>query len=168
MAEDRFANVFTAAVTMSAADALTWVELNFALNLRDRLAIVIDELYFYLPGATVALMTTATDTVALAITVSDQVTDVFSTGLDDRRILTTMELQRADFGTAAAGQLHVMPLKQSFAPPLLALPNRMYFGMDTSGLASAGTCILRMHYRTVSISSQDQLIEVLETFQLSI
>ena len=165
MAEDRFANVFTADVTLSAPNALTFVEMTFGITLRDRVAIVIDEMYFYVSSATIALMTTTGDEIQWGLSVSDQPTDIQD--VSDRRILYTTSMGRMDFGVAAAGSFYVMPLKNSFAPPLIALPNRMFFGVDSVGLPSAINARLRMHFRTVKITQDQQLIEVLEAFQLS-
>lgn len=165
MAEDRFANVFTAELTLSAANTLTFAELNFGITLRDRVAIVIDELYYFFNTAAYGLMTTAADVIAVGITVSDQVTDISDMG--DRRILSGKRITRVDFGTAASGGLVDEPFKESFSPPLIALPNRLFLGMVTAGLAATIVCQLRMHFRTVTITQDQQLIEVLESFQLS-
>jgi len=165
MAEDRFANVFTAQVTTTGANVITFVELVFGMTLRDRIAVVIDELLFYPDIGSVALMTATGDQIIHAITVSDQVTDL--TDLSDRRILYAHMLNRTDQGTAASGVLHETPLKASFFPPLIVLPNRIFFGLDTVGLAATAVSQMRMHYRTVSITQDQQLLEVLEAFQLS-
>jgi len=167
MAEDRFANVYTADLTMAAANTLAFSQLNFGLNLRDKIAIVIDQLYFYINAGALAEMTTAADAIAMAITMGDAITNIFSSGLGDRRIIYLEEYRRFDFGTAASGQFHTFPLKAEFSPPVLVLPTRLFFALNTAGLASAANVIMRMHYRTVNITQQDQLIEVLETFQLS-
>ena len=165
MAEDRFANVFTAQVVSSAANTLTFLEMPFGITLRDKIAVVIDELYWYITGATQLEMTTGQDSVNMSITLSDQVADIAD--LSDRRIVSHMSFSRRDFGTAASAQFIVMPLKQSFAPPILVLPTRMFVGLLTGGLASAATVTLRMHFRTVPITAESQLREVMETFQLS-
>lgn len=165
MAEDRFANIFTAEVVQTAANTLTFAELQFGITLRDRIAIAIDEVYFYVNTAALALMTTANDRMEFALSVSDQPTSL--SDLSDRRILHATNINRIDMGTAASGMLIKMPLKESFAPPMIVLPNRIYVGIQSAGLASVVTLQMRMHYRTVPISRDDQLIEVLESFQLS-
>lgn len=165
MAEDRFANVFTAKTVMTAANTLTFNEMVFGITLRDRIAIVIDELYFLPFKAAIAEMTALSDSITMCLSSSDQPTDI--SDLNDRRILFSKMLSRHDFGTAAGGSFLIRPLKESFAPPMIALPNRLFFGVDTAGLASAATAVLRMHFRTVTITQDQQLIEVLETFQLS-
>lgn len=165
MAEDRFANVFTAEATQGGANALVFTELTFGITLRDRIAIVIDELYFYASRTAIQEMTAVGDQLQWALVVSDQVTDLNDLG--DRRILYATFVQRADFGTAA-GAAHIrIPIKESFAPPLISLPNRLYFAANSEGLATAAIFRLRMHFRTVSITQDQQLIEVLEAFQLS-
>lgn len=167
MAEDRFANVFTVDNLMAGVGTLTFQELNFGIQLRDRIAVVVDEIYLYIGNGVMQEFTTASDTLAMALTVSDQVTNIFANNLSDRRILYMSELQRQDFGTAAGAQFIKMPLKESFAPPLIVLPNRVFFGVDAQGLASAARVQMRMHFRTVSISQDQQLVEILEAFQLS-
>ena len=164
-AEDRFANVFTASVTMTGANALTFAELQFGITLRDRIAIAIDEILFYPSSAVIAEMTATGDLVDLGLCTSDQITNIAD--LADRRILYNSRFIRLDYGTAAAAQMIYLPIKVEFNPPMISLPNRLFFGMDTVGLASAGGCTMRMHYRTVNITQDQQLIEVLEAFQLS-
>jgi len=165
MAEDRFANTFSAIVTLSAANTLTYAEMNFGITLRDRVAIVIDELYFIIAQGALTEMTTLGDNCQMAISVSDQPTNLMDYA--DRRILYSTRVSRQDFGTAAGGQFFRVPVKESFAPPLIALPNRLFFGATSVGLASAQQFQLRMHFRTVSITQDQQLVEVLEAFQLS-
>jgi len=165
MAEDRFANVFTAEVTMSAANTLTFVQMDFGMTFRDRIAVVIDELFFYPGSAAIVQMTTAADELIMGITTSDQPGGLLD--LADRRIVYSHIVGRYDFGTAASGTLVERVFKQSFSPPLIVLPTRMFFGFQTVGLAAAQTCVMRMHYRTVSITQDQQLTEVLEAFALS-
>jgi len=165
MAEDRFANVFNATLDMTAANAVSFAQLNFGVSLRDRIGIVIDQLFWFPGAATLGEMTTNLDRIIMAITLSDQITSIAD--LSDNRIIFVEELQRLDFGTAAAATVIKKPIVSEFAPPIIVLPTRMFLAMDSVGLASAGHVDLRMHYRTVSISAETQLREVLETFQLS-
>lgn len=165
MAEDRFANVFTAEVTQSAANAVNFAELQFGIQLRDRIAIVIDELLFYPAQALLQEMTGAQDQLIFAITVSDQLTGL--TDLADRRIIYMTTISRQDQGTAASSWFHRVPIKEVFTPPMIILPTRVYFALQSTGLASAGTAYLRMHFRTVKISADQQLVEILEAFTLS-
>lgn len=163
--EDRFANVFTAMVRTSAANILTFAEMNFGITFRDRTAIVIDELYFYPADSSLAELTTTADALQYAITVSDNVTDL--TDLADRRIIYAERFTRFDFGVAASGTLYRFPWKQSFFPPMILLPTRVFFGVDSIGLASAHDFWLRMHFRTVKITDDRALAELLETMALS-
>lgn len=162
-ADDRFANIFTAEVTMTAAQALTFVEMNLGINLRDRIALVIDQLFIYFSSAALAEMTTTGDSMTFALTISDSVTSIADLG--DRRILFSQFMIRQDWGTAASAQIVMNPILVEFTPPLIVLPTRLFFGLDSTGLASAAAATLRMHYRTVNVTSDRQIIEVLETLQ---
>lgn len=164
MAEDRFANVFTAEVTMTGANVLSFVEMNFGITLRDRVAIVIDQLFWFPSLGAIAEMTTSGDFIRGAITVSDQPATL---NMDDRRLLMIEEWVRMDYGTAAGGEILNFPRVTTFFPPLIALPNRLFLACVTGGLATAAIMRIRMHFRTVSITQDQQLVEVLEAFQMS-
>lgn len=164
MAEDRFANVFTAQVVQTAANTLTWAQMNFGINLRDRIGMVIDEIFFYITHTQLALMTATGDHIQMSLATSDNIT---SLDPSDRRILYQHQLVRLDGGTAANLWMEQFPIKVSFAPPMIVLPNRLYLGVLSAGLASSITLTMRLHFRTVPISQDQQLIEILETFQLS-
>jgi len=165
MAEDRFANIFSSSVTQASANSFTFTQLEFGIGIRDKLAIVFDEIYVFLRTSEIALMTALSDRITLAWTISDAVTD--PNDYSDRRIIYSMELQRADFGTAASGAFLRMPLKESFAPPMIVLPTRLFFGVASAGLAAAITVRSRLHFRTVPMTTEQQLNEVLEAFQLA-
>jgi len=165
MAEDRFANVFSVELTLSAANTVTFVELNFGIQLRDRLAIVIDQMFVKVSESTLALMTANSDRIVATLTNSDQITDI--SDFNDRRNLVVTDLIRQDFGTAASGQLIKMPVVTEFNPPMIALPTRLFLGGSSGGLASAIVIQVRLHFRTVPITSEQMLSEVLDSFQLS-
>lgn len=162
-AEDRFANVFTGQVVMSAANTLTFSQLSFGITLRDRVAIVIDEIYWYIQQAALIEMTTLGDEVKMGITLSDQVSVL---GVHDSRVVLLSQLTRMDFGTAASGVHLKLPIKESYSPPVIVLPTRLFVAVMSSGLASAAVVDVRMHYRTVPITQDRQIIEILETLQL--
>lgn len=163
MAEDRFANQFIGSVTESSAGVLTFAELNFGMQLRDRVALVIDSIRWWLFVDTVALMTAAGDDIYLAITQSDSVASLQAP--TDSRIVDLITLTRADFGTAASAGIFQMPLMTEFSPPLIMLPHKVYAAIASTGLASPVTAYLRIYYRVVNISRDEQLIEILEAMQ---
>ncbi len=165
MAEDKYANVFNAEVTLSAANTLTFAPLQFGIQLRDRIGIEIRELFYWYTDAALLEMTTAGDSLTWALTRSDQITDINDVG--DDRIIDVHTMTRMDFGTAGSGQFQERPLKKSYNPPLLVLPTRLHFAARTAGLASAAVMRMRMHFTTVSISQDAILKELLETFELT-
>lgn len=165
MAEDRFANIFSVEVTLSAANTLTFSEMQFGITLRDKLAIVIDQVFIFMTAGDLSLFTANADRATFAITNSDAMTDITDYG--DRRNMIIKQISRSDFGTAASGAMIQMPLTESFSPPMIALPTRMFFAADSAGLGNPLVARLRMHFRTVPITSEQQLTEVLESFQLS-
>ena len=165
MAEDRFANVFSSSITLSAANTLTFAEMNFGIQLRDKLAIAIDQVFIFISAGNLALMTATGDSITVGLTNSDAVTTLEDYG--DRRNIFTKQLTRTDGGTAGNFQLTEQPMMLEFSPPMIVLPTRMFMGADSAGLASAIGVEMRIHHRTVPLTTEQQLNEVLESFQLS-
>jgi len=165
MAEDRFANVFSAEVTESAANTLTFAQLNFGITFRDKMAIVVDQIFWLLIGGVLDDFDAEGDGVSMALTTSDQVTDI--TDFADTRVLVLKMLRTITLGTMADSHILEQPYVSSFTPPLIVIPTRLYLAVWGSSLAAAAILRARIHFRTVPVSTEQQLTEVLETFQLT-
>lgn len=164
---DKYANIATFSVLMSAANTLTFVELLTGLGIEpDRKSargMLIDEIDYMPAGNMINEMTTALDVINYALSISNAPTDL--NDMTDTRILHTGRLQRQDLGTAATAWVHKLPLVYQFFPPLVTAERRIYLGADSVGLASAGTIRARMYYRAVEITQAD-FIELAEIFRL--
>lgn len=167
MAADRFANLASIEVTMSAADTITFQELLTGVGISgDRESAVgmkIDEIDFYPGRASFALMTTAADHIFMGLTVSNNVTDLDD--ITDRRILATASLTRVDLGVAASGGLIKLPIIAQFFPPIITAERRIYLGCSSVGLASAITLRCRIYYRREKLTKAE-LLELAETHLL--
>lgn len=161
LTDDRFRNVLSAEVIMSAADTLTFAEVQTGASLGMRLGLVIDAIDFYPPASGYALMTTAGDAISMAWTTSDQVTDLNDEA--DSRIIHPVKIVRVDFGTAASAQLTHLPMHVEFTPPIIVASPKLFLAADSNGLASALTVRSRMAFRFISLNAQEYL-EIAETF----
>lgn len=162
---DKFANILTMAVTLSAADTLTFAEISTGLGMQPgrkvAMAMIIDQINYYVGDH--ALMTTNADNMVMGITTSNLVPDL--TNASDRRILDSIEHMRVDFGTAAGGQLFTKPIPHQFFPPLIHAERTIFLGMNSNGLASVVTGRVRIYYRLVELEAAE-LIELTEVFRL--
>lgn len=157
--EDRFANRITAKVVMSAADTLTWVEVQTGVSLGSGVGMLIDSVEYFWDMATKALMSANQDYLVAAWTTSNVPTDLNE--INDQRIIHQANFQvRLD--TAVGFQLLKEPHVYQFFPPLIVASPKVYLGFDTSGLASAGTVRSRMYFRYIELTDKEYL-ELAET-----
>ena len=167
MAEDRWANIATVEVTQSAANAVTFAELRTNIGIQsDRktaIAMLIDQIDYFPVGGAISLMTTSTDSLDMALTISDSVTDLFD--VSDRRILHSTRLFRFDAGTAANANFLRFPLSQQFFPALITAERSLFLGLGSTGLAAGTTLRCRIYHRFVELSDS-QFLEIAEVFRL--
>jgi len=159
--DDRFQNILSAEVTTSAANVLTFAEVQTGASLGMRLGLVIDSIDMYPAQAVLAEMTTAGDRILMAWCTSDQVTDLEDEA--DSRVLDVIRISRLDFGTAASAQLVTVPLHREFSPPRIMASPKLFIAFNTFGLASVGILRSRLAFRFISLSAQEYL-EIAETF----
>jgi len=167
MAEDRYANIATISVTFSAANTATFQELPTQLGIQsDRktaVAMLIDQIDYFTTNAALLEMTTAGDSIHWMLSISNGIANFLD--FADRRVLHTTFLHRADFGTAAGGQLVQIPITKQFFPPLVVAERSLYLGGTSVGLASAAVIHCRIYYRTVTLTDS-QFLEISEVFRL--
>ena len=161
--DDRFRNVLSAEVTLSAADTLTYQELNTGTGIGQGLGMVIDAIDYYPASGAMRELDADNDSIQMAFTTSDQATNL--TDMSDRRIFDAVFVFNQLIGTAGNTWPHHTPIHREFTPPLLVASPRIFFGVDTGGFASAYTFQARMAFRFIKLSAQEYL-EVAETFIL--
>lgn len=161
--EDRYSNLASVSTLMSAANVLTFSELVTGISLGQGMGMLIDQIDYLRPTAGLLEMTAAGDAILGAWCTSNAVPGISS--MADRRIIHQSSLVRMDFGTAASGEaLNPIQVAQFFPPLIVAAP-RLFFGVNSSGLASAATMQSRLYFRYVELTSQEYL-ELAETFLL--
>lgn len=165
---DRFANIASLETTMSAANTLTFSSINTNMGFLGRrdqaLAMVIDEIQYSIPASAVTEMTTNADLISMAITTSSLVSDLGD--LTDQRLLDFFLLMRADFGTAAGGQLVQTGFRNQFFPPLITAERTLFLGISSVGLASAAKIRARILFRVETLTAAE-LVELSEVFRLT-
>lgn len=168
MAVDKYANILTAELTMSAANVLSFTEISTGLGIeadrKSARAMIIDEIEYF-PSVVdgLAHMTANTDQMMMGLTLSNAVTDIED--MSDRRILHMASLARHDAGTAATANYINLPWVYQFFPPLITAERKLYLAMDSVGSSAAMQGKARIYYRSVEITQAD-FIELAEVFRL--
>ncbi len=167
MGEDRYANIATISVTMSALNTLTWQELRtnvgVAAGRGKAIAMLIDQIDYFLSAAMIAEMTTAADRIDFGVSISNAVDDLNS--FTDRRIVHSGYYLRTDQGAAAAAEFALQPFSFQFFPAIPLAERSLYLGAGSVGLASAGLINARIYYRIAELTDSE-LLELVEVFRL--
>lgn len=161
---DRFANIASGDVTLSAANVITFDEVLTGISLGVGVGMIFDEIdYFPSVQALNELVATA-DEMFMAWTISNDIPDLED--VSDRRILHAMHLKSLLVGAVVSLTHFKTPFVHQFFPPLIVAAPRIYFAADTGGFGTARRFRSRLYYRFIELSAQEYL-EIAETFQLT-
>jgi hypothetical protein len=161
--EDKYANLLVQSVTLSAANTITFEEINIGLNIFDKIGLLIHRLEYEPSANTMQEMTADGDSVTIALTQSNSLTTLVATEVEviDRRVW-----RRHDYGAAAAAEIHDDILTGDFmffpGGGLLVPPKPLYVGASSNGLASAAVFHVRLYFSIVQLTDAEYL-ELLET-----
>jgi len=152
MAEDRYANWAGISATESAAGTLTFQELLTGVGFNTGKGMLIDQIDYFIPTATVALMVADADLVRFGITSSVGVTDLED--VTDGRILHSATYEK-EFATAV-GFIHIqMPLSYQFFPSLIHAFQRVHLAVQGISMASAATVRARLYWRFIDLKDRE-------------
>jgi len=160
---DKYANIAAATLQQSAANTLTFGEVLTGISLGQGRGMLIDQVDYWVQRDTRQLMTAADDAVHFGWCSSTNVTSLDD--YEDRSIIHAGQVIRNDFGVAASAQMSTDPQVFQFFPPIILAAPRIYFAVNSIGLAAVGTVKSRVYFRYIDLSSQEYL-EIAETFTL--
>lgn len=161
--KDKYANLLTHEITMSAANTFTVSEVDVGLSLFDKAGIVINRIEYHVPGGVINEMTATGDYFTVGILTNDSATSLDPAALSTIDAIT---VRRMDMGTAGAVWVFSMPIVRDYSMlpsgGIIITPRPWFVGMTTAGVASAGTCTVRFFFTIVKLSGEDYF-ELLET-----
>ncbi len=161
--QDKYSNLLNEQVTMSAANTLTFKELNVGLNIFDKAGLIISRIEYQPQTATFNEMTATGDYVVAALTSSNNLSNLVPNQSEviDRRVI-----QRIDGGAAANFVLVDSVMIADFATlpggGLLVPPKPLYIAAVTNGLANASIIDVRIYFTILRLGDAEYL-ELLET-----
>lgn len=160
---DLYVNVITGHVTMSAANTLTFAEVQVGFNLFQKVGLVIHRLDYIPVRATIAELTTGADQVAMALVSSDTITGL---SMNNPEVYDNVYVQANNSGTAANFVDFVKPIQHDFTGfpggGLLIPPSPLYVAMTSDGLSSAGEMRVRLSFTIKQLRDADYL-DLLQT-----
>lgn len=156
---DNYVNIFDVTVTESAANTLTFEEMNVGLNVFDKVGLVISRIEINWEVAS-QYMVAAGDVVRFAITQSDQITGI---GYGQRAVIWQWAIRSpganveplqnisADFSTLPGGGL-------------LITPRPVFVALESGSIATALTAYFRIYFTVLSLQPSEYF-ELLESRQ---
>lgn len=165
--KDLFTNLAYASVTESAANTLTFAELNTGVSVHEKIAWVINRIDWFLTQATTLLIVAAGDGFSIALTSNNQVSDIED--LSDPSVIALIQHLEVASGTPAVLIKHDQPyIKEYSSLPgggLIITPKPLYIAAQGISLASAGVYKCRIYY-TVKELAADEFWELVQASRI--
>lgn len=164
-AKDNFPSVLIEDITMSAANTLTFSEVQVGLNLFDKVGLIMHRIEYFFGLATYDELAANADFVQIALTSSNS---LGSLGSNERALIDKLEIDCIASGAPANLNIIQAPFVKDWSGlpggGLLIPPKPLYVGMTSVGFAAAGTGYARMYFTLKKLSDADYL-ELVETFR---
>ena len=155
---DQFANKAYQRVTMSAANTLTFEEVNFAAGIFQRIALVIHRVIFQPGNALWNSLVASTDVAQVALTVSNGITDIAMTHAE---IIARMEWVGYANGTPASGAVvrgdHLIDFSAFPGGGMIVPASPLYVAMATSGMGAAMNCDVEIDFTFTELADADYI-----------
>lgn len=160
---DAFAQVASAQVVETAANTLTFQQLQTGGMLFERRAFNIHRIEYHVNAGA---LDAEGDTLSFGWCVSNQIT---APAANDVNVVDLVVARRADFGTAASGQFYITPIVRDFGvlPGMgfLVPSHPLYLYAVGASLAAAATVTSRFYF-TLADLSPEQYIELVEAMRI--
>lgn len=159
---DKYANILYEDVEESAANTLTFSEVNFGLSLFDKVGILIHRIEWH---HTYAQLIAVGDTIKFGLSTSQGWTTVAPS---EPSIITYHLRMLRDYGTAGNNKIFEDPLVEDLSTipggGMLITPQPLYMFVEGVSLPSAGIARMRMFFTIVQLKPEEYF-ELLETRQ---
>ena len=163
--KDQRANVLLSTVTQSAANTLTFNEVNVGLNLFDKIGLNIHMIQYFYNANLYADMDIDQFISQAGLVGSNQISDI---GSDERPVFDKKEIYANRVGTPTSFETQFFPLISDFTGlpngGLLLPPKPLYVAIDSTNGTTAHTLYMRLFFTIVALKDADYF-ELLETFR---
>lgn len=163
---DKFANKFYGTVTESAANTLTFSELQTNVSIFEKVAWVIHRLEWFIPYATWQLLAAAADKISCALTASNTLTAL---GLNAAAVIDLLELDYFAYGTAANTIIPQFPIVRDFSNlpggGLIVAPRPLYVAAVGVSLTAVSTVSVRGYFTTQELKA-DEYLELVDFYRI--
>lgn len=160
-----FANKAYGSVTESAANTLTFSQIQTNVSIMEKVAWVISRIEWVFTAAQIALLVDDGDAYEVALCGSSKISTL---SLSDPMVIDYFNIRK--FVSTAVGWGYIAPMwiREFSALPgggLIVAPNPLYLAVKGTGLASAGGVSARIYWARLEVSP-DQYLELLDFYRM--
>ncbi len=160
---DLYPNRAFESIVMSAANTLTFSQVQFGVGLFQGVAAIIHRIEWSLSGASILELQANTDSLSLALTNRDDMSAILPTS---QNVLASKQIKVNVSGTAAVTHLVELPMISDFSDlgggGLIVPANPLYIGMVTAG-AAAASAVDAVIYLTFKELKDAEYVELIQT-----
>jgi len=162
---DAFANKFYGEATETAANTLTFAEIQTNVDVFAKKAWVLHKLEWYLGPGAINAIDAADDVLQAALVSSNKMSAL---ALDDAGVIDLFELGQL-FNTAVGAELTLMPLARDFTSlpggGLIIAPRPLYVAVKGTSLAAAQSVAVRGYFTAVDLNA-DEYLELVDFYRI--
>jgi hypothetical protein len=153
--KDTYANVAYGTITMSAANTLTWSQIQMGISINQKVALCLHRILWVPSVASEREIVAATDGMNIALTTSSRLTAI--TDVSDPAIISFFSKS----GIAATTEPSKRPYISDFSGlpggGKLIPPNPLWLAMSTEGFVAAGIARIQLDFTFITLSDADFL-----------
>lgn len=153
--KDMYANVGYGSVTMSAANTLTFAQIQMAVGLFQGIGMIIHRIEWWPGDASLREMVAATDTLSLALVTSNRIADI--NVISDPAIIALRKQVGVGIAVAAQDMPWITDLSSLPGGGKLVSPNPIWVAMYSAGFVAAGSARVKLDFTFVELSDRDYL-----------
>lgn len=161
--KDNYSNLVQVAITQSAADTLTFEEIDLGLTIFQKIGIVINRIEMYPQGPGWALLQNNGDTFIFGLTQSNQITTLSPS---ENAVVYRHQEYLMHYGTAGNAVPYSEPIVADFSEMpgggLIIAPRPLFIALDSDGLGATFEGIIRMYFIIIELKA-DEYFELLES-----
>jgi len=163
-AKDQFVNFAFASVVESAANTLTFTEIQTGVSIFEKSAWVVHRIDWIVDGAVLGLLSADDDELQMALTVSNQITSI---ALNQSAVVAEKRIGAQVQGTPAVLQLHDFNLMTSDYSTLpgngiIVPPRPLFVAVQGQSLATVATIAARVYFTHRELKT-DEYWELVES-----
>lgn len=162
---DKYANKFFGIAVESAANTLTFAEIQTNVDVFSKKAWILHRLEWYFKAVAISAIDAADDVIQAALCSSNKSA---SLGLDDASVIDLFEICQS-FNDATSFQLFVNPVQRDFTNlpggGLIIAPRPLYLAVKGTSMANALTVYCRGYFTAIDLNA-DEYLELVDFYRI--